>query len=48
LPNEIIAEGGRPVFVVPYAGTFADVGARPLFAWHGERVARRLRRTTRC
>jgi nucleotide-binding universal stress UspA family protein len=26
---------------VPYVGTYADVGARPLFAWHGERGAAR-------
>ena len=29
------------VLVVPYVGTYADVGARPLFAWHGERGAAR-------
>jgi hypothetical protein len=28
LPDEIIAESGRPVFIVPYAGTYPDVGAR--------------------
>jgi nucleotide-binding universal stress UspA family protein len=27
--------------VVPYAGTFADVGRRPLFAWHSSRGAAR-------
>jgi nucleotide-binding universal stress UspA family protein len=41
LPDEVIAECGRPVLVVPYVGTYADVGARPLFAWHGERGAAR-------
>jgi hypothetical protein len=41
LPDEVIAESGRPVLVVPYVGTYADVGARPLFAWHGERGAAR-------
>ena len=41
LPDEVIAESGRPVLVVPYVGTYADVGARPLFAWHSERGAAR-------
>jgi nucleotide-binding universal stress UspA family protein len=41
LPDEVIAECGRPVLVVSYVGTYADVGARPLFAWHGERGAAR-------
>jgi len=41
LPDEVIAESGRPVLVVPYVGTYADVGARPLFAWHCERGAAR-------
>jgi nucleotide-binding universal stress UspA family protein len=41
LPDEVIAECGRPVLVVPYVGTYADVGARPLFAWHCERGAAR-------
>src|SRR5271154_1028779 len=39
--DEVIAESGRPVLVVPYVGTYADVGARPLFAWHSERGAAR-------
>jgi len=41
LPDEVIAECGRPVMVVPYVGTYADVGARPLFAWHSARGAAR-------
>src|SRR5271169_3794092 len=41
LPDEVIAESGRPVLVVPYVGTYTDVGARPLFAWHSERGAAR-------
>jgi len=41
LPDEVIAESGRPVLVVPYVGTFADVGDRPVFAWHCERGAAR-------
>jgi nucleotide-binding universal stress UspA family protein len=41
LPDEVIAESGRPVLVVPYVGTYTDVGAHPLFAWHSERGAAR-------
>ena len=37
LPDEVIAESGRPVLVVPYVGTYADIGSRPLFAWHSSR-----------
>jgi nucleotide-binding universal stress UspA family protein len=41
LPEQVIVESGRPVLVVPYVGTYADVGARPLFAWHSSRGAAR-------
>ena len=41
LPEQIVLESGRPVLMVPYAGTFADVGHRPLFAWHGSKGAAR-------
>ena len=41
LPDEVIVESGRPVLVVPYAGTYPDVGARPLIAWHSSRGAAR-------
>ena len=41
LPDEVIAESGRPVLVVPYVGTYADIGSRPLFAWHSSRGAAR-------
>jgi nucleotide-binding universal stress UspA family protein len=41
LPDEVITESGRPVLVVPYVGTYADVGHRPLFAWHSSRGAAR-------
>jgi nucleotide-binding universal stress UspA family protein len=41
LPDEVITESGRPVLVVPYVGTYADVGRRPLFAWHNARGAAR-------
>jgi nucleotide-binding universal stress UspA family protein len=32
---------GRPVLIVPYAGTFEMVGKRILFAWDGTREANR-------
>jgi len=41
LPEQLVMESGRPVLVVPSAGTFEDVGHRPLFAWHGSRGAAR-------
>ena len=41
LPDETIVDSGRPVLVVPYVGTYADVGARPLFAWRSARGAAR-------
>lgn len=41
LPEQIVLESGRPVLMVPNVGTFADVGRRPLFAWHRSRGAAR-------
>jgi nucleotide-binding universal stress UspA family protein len=41
LPEETILESGRPVLVVPYVGTYADVGSRPLFAWRPSRGSAR-------
>ena len=41
LPEQSIVESGRPVLVVPCVGTYADVGARPLFAWRSSRGAAR-------
>jgi hypothetical protein len=32
---------GRPVLIIPYAGTFARVGTRVLIAWDGTREANR-------
>jgi nucleotide-binding universal stress UspA family protein len=40
-PDEIIIATGRPVLVVPYAGTFDTVGRRVLLAWDGTREATR-------
>ena len=33
LIEQLILESGRPILVVPYAGHFEDLGARPLIAW---------------
>ncbi len=41
LAEQVILETGRPVLVVPHVGTYEDVGARPLFAWHRARGAAR-------
>jgi len=41
LPEQTIVDSGRPTLVVPYVGTYADVGARPLFAWRSSRSAAR-------
>ena len=41
LAEQTIVDSGRPVLVVPYVGTYADVGARPLFAWRSSRGAAR-------
>jgi nucleotide-binding universal stress UspA family protein len=40
-PNDVVVAVGRPVLVVPYAGTFKTVGKRTLVAWDGTREANR-------
>ena len=35
IPEDVALDSGRPVLVVPYAGTFATVGRRVLIAWNG-------------
>jgi nucleotide-binding universal stress UspA family protein len=40
-PDEIVIATGRPVLVVPYAGTFDTVSRRVLVAWDGTREAAR-------
>ena len=40
-PEEIVVACGRPLLVVPYAGTFPSVGKRVLIAWDGTREATR-------
>jgi len=41
LAEHTIVESGRPVLVVPYVGTYPDVGRRPLIAWRSSRGAAR-------
>jgi hypothetical protein len=40
-PDDVVMAAGRPVLVVPYAGTFETVGKRILVAWDGTREANR-------
>jgi nucleotide-binding universal stress UspA family protein len=40
-PDDIVIATGRPILVVPYAGTFETVGKRILIAWDGTREANR-------
>lgn len=37
LAEEVVLGSGRPVLIVPYAGSFAEVGRRPLIAWNASR-----------
>ena len=41
LPEHLITESGRPVLVVPFIGSYPDIGHRPLFAWRRSRGAAR-------
>jgi nucleotide-binding universal stress UspA family protein len=40
-PGEVVLAAGRPALIVPYAGTFAEIGRRILVAWNGTREAAR-------
>ncbi len=40
-PERLALESGRPVLVVPYAGTFTHIGKRVLIAWSGKREGAR-------
>jgi nucleotide-binding universal stress UspA family protein len=40
-PEAIVLGAGRPIVVVPYAGSFAAIGKRVLVAWNGSREAAR-------
>jgi nucleotide-binding universal stress UspA family protein len=39
--DDLMIDSGRPVLIVPYAGTFERVGKRVLVAWDGTREANR-------
>jgi nucleotide-binding universal stress UspA family protein len=40
-PGEVVLAAGRPALVVPYAGTFSEIGRHILVAWNGTREAAR-------
>ncbi len=40
-PEDLVLGSGRPVILVPGAGTFGDIGSRVLIAWNGSREAAR-------
>jgi nucleotide-binding universal stress UspA family protein len=41
LPEAVVLGAGRPVLIVPYAGTFEMIGERVLVAWNATREAAR-------
>jgi len=41
LPERVVLGSGRPVLVVPYAGTFGSTGERVLVAWRSGRASAR-------
>lgn len=41
LVEQVVINSGRPALVVPYAGTFTDVGSSVLIAWNGGRESAR-------
>lgn len=41
LPERVVLGSGRPVLVVPYAGTFSSVGERIVVAWKSGRASAR-------
>ena len=40
-PEEVALLAGRPILVIPYAGTFANIGRRVLVGWDASREATR-------
>jgi nucleotide-binding universal stress UspA family protein len=40
-PDRLALESGRPVLIVPYAGTYGEVGKRIMIAWSGKREGAR-------
>lgn len=41
IPDHLALESGRPVLVVPYAGSFDSIGKRVMVTWNGTREAAR-------
>lgn len=41
LPEQVVAGAGRPVLIVPYAGTFETIGERIMVAWKNGRESTR-------
>jgi len=41
LPEQVVMGSGRPALLLPYAGSFANVGGRVLVAWNGSAQAAR-------
>lgn len=40
-PEDVALHSGRPILVIPYAGTFEEIGWRALVGWDGSRAATR-------
>lgn len=40
-PQDVVLGAGRPVLVVPYAGSFPTIGRQVMIAWNGSREATR-------
>jgi nucleotide-binding universal stress UspA family protein len=41
LCEEVVVNSGRPVLIIPYVGSYAEIGTRPLMAWTSSREAAR-------
>lgn len=41
LPEEVVLAAGRPVLIIPYAGTWDDIGRRVMIGWNASREATR-------
>jgi nucleotide-binding universal stress UspA family protein len=40
-PERLVMESGRPILMVPYAGTYGEIGKRVTVAWSGKRESAR-------
>ncbi len=40
-PERLVMESGRPILMVPYAGTYGEIGRRVTVAWSGKREGAR-------